>query len=475
MQLNLKQTIALDYLEDISTEEVLFGGAAGPGKSSFICYWQLKRRLKYPGTRGLIGRAHLKTLKETTLKTFFEIAEKQGVKRGRHFDLTSSQDKENPNCLVFSNGSLIFLRDLFHYPADPDFDELGSLEITDAAIDECSQVVAKAKNILKVRIRYQLDKFCDICADETKSTVLERDVNGKPVKWICGKGHITSGLMPKILYATNPAKNWAYDEFYRPSKDGVILAYRKFVQAFAYDNPDYPKSSLESLKNMPEGPEKERLYYGNWEYSDDPRSLCDYDAILDMFTNEVAPTGKKAISADLAMQGRDRFVAAPWDGLICNLSRGVDKVKATGIEIEQDIKKLMLVNLVGHSQTVIDSDGMGAYLESYLKGIKEFHGGAQAFDKVEFANLKAECAYKLAEFTNNRQIKIICSEEQKYKIIRQMGALKSKSVDADESRKRIINKEEMKEELNGQSPDYLDMLLMKMIFHVAPKFEVVAH
>ena len=45
LKLNKKQTIALDYLEDSTTEEVLFGGAAGPGKSLLGCYWQLKNRL----------------------------------------------------------------------------------------------------------------------------------------------------------------------------------------------------------------------------------------------------------------------------------------------------------------------------------------------------------------------------------------------------------------------------------------------
>jgi hypothetical protein len=34
MKLNKKQTIALDYLEDNITEEVLFGGAAGPANPS---------------------------------------------------------------------------------------------------------------------------------------------------------------------------------------------------------------------------------------------------------------------------------------------------------------------------------------------------------------------------------------------------------------------------------------------------------
>ena len=71
MELTIKQTKALDYLEDKVTNEVLFGGGAGGAKSVLGCYWQLKNRLKYPGTRSIIGRSKLKTLKETTLQSFF--------------------------------------------------------------------------------------------------------------------------------------------------------------------------------------------------------------------------------------------------------------------------------------------------------------------------------------------------------------------------------------------------------------------
>lgn len=61
MILSVKQTIALDYLEDKTTNELFYGGAAGGGKTALGCYWQIKNRLKYPGTRGLIGRAKFKT------------------------------------------------------------------------------------------------------------------------------------------------------------------------------------------------------------------------------------------------------------------------------------------------------------------------------------------------------------------------------------------------------------------------------
>jgi hypothetical protein len=186
------------------------------------------------------------------------------------------------------------------------------------------------------------------------------------------------------------------------------------VQALLNDNPFISKHYRNNLLTLDEN-SKARLLYGNWNYDDDPRSLCTFDAIADVFTNNVTG-GAKAISADLAMQGRDRFVIGAWDGLICSIE--VDKLKSRGKEIEQDLTATMKKHGIGHSQTVVDSDGMGSYLESYLVGIKEFHGGATPLnlspnDKgqmvSEYMNLKSECGFKLAEVINKREIKIKCT------------------------------------------------------------------
>ena len=63
MKLTIKQTIALDVLEDNETNEVLFGGGAGGGKSLLGVYWLLKCCVKYPNTRWLKCRSQLKKLK----------------------------------------------------------------------------------------------------------------------------------------------------------------------------------------------------------------------------------------------------------------------------------------------------------------------------------------------------------------------------------------------------------------------------
>ena len=95
MILTEKQSEALDVLEDDTTTELLFGGGAGGGKSALGCYWAIKLCLKHPGIRGLIGRAKFKTLKDTTLKTFFDICRMQGVEKGTHYRITKSTNKQN--------------------------------------------------------------------------------------------------------------------------------------------------------------------------------------------------------------------------------------------------------------------------------------------------------------------------------------------------------------------------------------------
>ena len=67
------QQLAIEYLFDKKTKEVLFGGAAGGGKSWVGCAWLLLLCMKYPSTRYLMGRSKLDALKKTTLNTFFEV------------------------------------------------------------------------------------------------------------------------------------------------------------------------------------------------------------------------------------------------------------------------------------------------------------------------------------------------------------------------------------------------------------------
>ena len=425
MQLTIKQTEALEYLEDDTTEELIFGGGAGGAKSVLGCYWILKNCLKYPATRWLIGRAVLKTLKETTLNTFFEVAAMQGLKGGQHYVYN-----RNDSSITFFNDSVIILKDLQYYPSDPNFDSLGSLEITGAFIDECNQLTHKAWEIVGSRIRYKLDNY---------------------------------KLKPKMLGTCNPAKNWVYTLFYDKWRKHNLQSDRKFVQALAKDNPFVSRHYIKKLQRL-DTVSKERLYFGNWEYDDDPATLISYDKIMDCFTNDFVDYGEKFISADIALQGRDKFVIGNWNGLRCDIA--ITKSKAEANEVEQDISDIANKHSVPRSNIVVDSDGLGSYLGSYLQGIKTFHGNGKA--QKEFSNLRSQCYYKLAEMINSSKIYITCeSQEVKDRITKELGAIKRSDIDADDKKKSIISKKHMKE-LLGFSPDYADMLMMRMIYVIHP-------
>ena len=105
MKLLLKQEHANFFLNDSVTEEVLYGGAAGGGKSAFGVLWLIQNCQQYPKTRWLMGRSKLKSLKETTLNTFFELASQLDLGGQYVFNASS-------NIITWNNGSEIILKDI---------------------------------------------------------------------------------------------------------------------------------------------------------------------------------------------------------------------------------------------------------------------------------------------------------------------------------------------------------------------------
>ena len=66
MKLISKQNEAVRYLKDHKITELIYGGAAGGGKSALGCLWLIECCQKYPGSRWLMGRSKLKNLKENS-------------------------------------------------------------------------------------------------------------------------------------------------------------------------------------------------------------------------------------------------------------------------------------------------------------------------------------------------------------------------------------------------------------------------
>lgn len=370
-----------------------------------------------------MGRAKLKTLKETTLNTFLWVCKQQGVEIGTHYTINHQS-----NTIKFFNGSEILMKDLFYYPSDPQFDELGSLEITGAFIDEVNQIVKLAWDMVKSRIRWKLDEY---------------------------------NLTPCILGSCNPSKNWVYKDFYKPFKEETLQPNKKFIQALVTDNPFISKHYVNNLNQLPKA-QRDRLLLGKWE-TEDSDQLATQENILSIFNNTWVEDGEHYITGDIARMGSDRAVIGVWDGL--RLIKVVMFEKSKFQLLESAIKELKNEYHVSNSNIILDADGVGGFLVDALNA-EEFINNSRALNDEQFQNLKTQCYYKLAEMINEKKIYI---EEDVFEqndidiLIEELEQIKS--APSDDTKLKIISKSDIKKNI-GRSPDISDMLMMRMYYQV---------
>lgn len=398
--------------------------------------------LKFPGARTFIGRSVLANLKKSTLLTLFDIFKSYGFQNNIDY-----RYNQQDNYIQLSNGSDIYLLDLDYYPSDPNYDRIGSTEFTCGFIDEANQITYQCFEVLKARMRYKLKDF---------------------------------GLKGIIFMSCNPAKNWVYSEFYKPWKEQKLEMHRDFIQALAIDNPNNPPDYIDSLKNIKDKILKARLFYGNWEYEDDSNALFHIDPINDMFTNTVPDAQDKYIVCDAARLGRDRAVIGVWNGLKCISIQEYGKTKTT--ELESLIRENMTKYSVPLSHVIVDEDGVGGGIVDHL-GCKGFVGGSAPIQDeqkkinteaqndtyiVNYQNLRAQCYYMLADYVDKHMIYVTGDNMAiRQHIVEELEQIKAKNVDNDK-KLAIIPKEDIKEML-GRSPDFADMLMMRMYFELRPQ------
>ena len=451
---------ALNYLYDDITEEILFGGGAGGGKSVLGCFWITSSCLNYPMSRYLLGRAVLKNLKQTTVKTLFRLMGNSKQRdTGRppevRFGLVKDRDykyNRQDGEIEFSNGSEIMLKDLKEEPSDPEFDSLGSTEYTGAFIDEVSQITLKAKDVVATRLRHMTLQY---------------------------------NILGKSLYCTNPTKGWPYKEFYKASKDKKISKDKVFIQSLAKDNEYIDPRYIEKLKKR-HPVTQQRLLFGNWEYDDDPAKMFDYDDILDLFTNTPKNRTGRYLICDVARKGKDLTVIGYWDGLLLRgiwayrdprqltQFRGVGVVKGRHTTfIINKMEEFAMKLGVKRSHMVVDEDGVGGGVVDGLPGCRGFVNNSAAIQygetKQNFANLKTQCMFKLADYAKEGDIGIrTTNEDFKEAIIEELEQIKERDIDNDDAPKKLIKKEEIKKAI-GRSPDFSDMMNMRMLLEIAPR------
>lgn len=418
-----KQQKALAKLTDYVTKVVVYGGAAGGGKSFLGCFWLLIMCIAYPNTRWFIGREELKRIRQSTLISWSKVCSLLG-----YTDYTiNGQD----NFIRLGNGSQIDLLDLQYQPRDPLYERLGSTEYTGGWIEEGSETNFGAYDVLKGRIGRHLNK-------EYK-------------------------ILSKLLITCNPKKCWIHTEFYKPYKTNSLPKEHCFIPSLVTDNPFIADDYIDNLKSTKDKAKKERLLYGNWDYEDNPDQLIDYDSILDYFANyHVERIGRHYITADIARKGRDKTIVRVWDGFVCIKRKELKVSKVT--ESADLIKDLAIEYKVPMSNTIVDEDGVGGGVMDILN-CQGFVNNSRALFGENYANLKSQCSYGMAKYICDKKVAEVCNDEEVRKtVIEEMEQVKQAKMD-DDSKVAILAKDKIKEIL-GRSPDEWDSIMMRFWFEL---------
>ncbi len=457
-----KQELAWDALSfDNRTVKFLgFGGGAGGGKSWLGCEWLLTCCYLFPMSRWFIARNELKRLKQSTFVTFKKVCRHHGIP-----DADWHLDGQN-NVIIFRNGSTIDLLDVAFKPTDPAYERFGSLEYTGGFAEEAGEWQFDAFDILKSRVG--------------RHNYFSRTLNRMCEKPLLQDSNVVE-LPPKVLVTFNPSRGWLYRTFYEPWKKDTLPPGYAFIPVLFSDNSYTAESYGQQLEEIVNKINRARLKDGDWEYTDDINQLTTLEHLSDMFTNTVTDSGEKYLTVDVARDGTDATVLTVWEDL--SVSKIIKKTKqATNVTI-QDIKDLASAERIPYSNIAVDAIGVGGGVADGLVGCVAFNSSSSAFltrnqirdrkSRVSetltpspttlYANLKTQCAFKLAEIINDHKISCVEVNEYRDEIIADLTAtLQERDIDKD-GKKKMITKEDIKAEL-GHSPDVGDTFIMRMFW-----------
>lgn len=265
-----------------------------------------------------------------------------------------------------------------------------------------------------------------------------------------------------------------------------------FISGDIYDNKELLKVNPAYLGNLLAQDEATQaaLLHSNWKTVISDNDVYDYESFRGMFNNvkEVDKEGKY-ITADIAMKGSDKLMVGGWDGMeLVDLSI-VDK--SNGKLVIETIERMAIDLDVQNKDIAFDNDGVGSFVDGFITGALEFNNGGRPYPNPDkpmkdkngkvlpenYPNLKTQCYYRSGDNVKKGNYKIservanMMYDDKmtvKQRFFHERKAIKRDKADMD-GKLRITGKDVQKAALNGQSPDLMDMFMMREIFNLRPK------
>jgi len=133
-------------------------------------------------------------------------------------------------------------------------------------------------------------------------------------------------------------------------------------------------------------------------------------------------------------------------------------------EVADAIRELAQMHNVKLNNTVVDSDGLGIGVQGLLK-CRKFLNGSSAIDP-RYANMKSQCYYTLANYISYNKIHIT-DHSHKESVIKELDLIRDTT--KEDGKKTVTSKEDIKRK-HDLSPDYADMIMMRMYFELRPNY-----
>jgi len=272
----------------------------------------------------------------------------------------------------------------------------------------------------------------------------------------------------------------------------IFIKSLTFISGSIYDNRELLSVDPHYLANLlaQDAATKAALFDGNWKVIPSDNDIYPYPAFIGLFENMYSVSGEgRYITADIALKGSDKFVVGVWYGF--ELVDILIMARSDGRQVYEGIRNLAIYHKVQNSDIIFDNDGVGGFIDGFIVGAIPFVNNGSPLPtedgptdakgnpmKENYEHLKAQCyyrsgarvargEYRVAADVGNRMYDDKMTVRQRF--IHERRAIKRDKADMD-GKLRIIKKDQMKVVLDGQSPDLMDMFMMREYFELAPKF-----
>lgn len=262
-----------------------------------------------------------------------------------------------------------------------------------------------------------------------------------------------------------------------------------FIGGSIYDNKELLKENPAYLGNLlaQDKATQSALLHSNWKVVLSDNDVYDYYAFLGVFNNiKEVKRGTKYVTADIAMKGSDKLIIGGWDDF--ELIDLVIVDKSNGKQVIAAISSVAIRIGAQNRHIAFDNDGVGSFVDGFIDGSIEFNNGSRPYPNPDnplrdakgnlmpenYQNLKTQCYYRSGDNVKEGKYKIsdhvanMMYDDKmtvRQRFLYERKAIKRKKADMD-GKLQIAGKDEQKANLNGQSPDLMDMFMMREIFNL---------